>query len=86
MEQYIKHSENYPYIIIRAMSAVYSVKYPDNLNISKDDLLKWAKSESKKWNKRVCAVFSKNECVYIELNGTVKHSNDLPAGGIVLTK
>lgn len=86
MTKYLSHSDKYPYLVIHGMPGVYAVKHPENPHLSKEQMIQWAKDESATYNRGTCAVLSPTEAVYIELDGTVKFSKDIPAGGIILTK
>ena len=78
------HSDKYPYLVIHAMSGVYAVRHPEKPTLSTEQIIQWAKDESVKYNRVTCAVFSATEAVYIEIDGTVKYSDDIPTGGIIL--
>lgn len=81
--QYMKHSETYPYLIIRAMSAVYVRKYSKIDTGDKQALVAWAKSEATQYCRRVCLVWSPDETVYIGADGEMEAY--APVGGILLT-
>lgn len=85
MTDYVSHSDKYPYLVIHAMSGVYAVRHPEKSPLTREQMIQWAKDESIKYNRGTCVVFSAKEAVYIEIDGKVKYSDDIPAGGVILT-
>ena len=83
MDELQKHSDVYPYLVIRQMNTVYSVRHPQDPNISRDGMLEWGRSILQAKGKRVCAVFSAHECAYMELDGSINYSETSPSGGLI---
>ncbi len=79
-----KHSNTFPYLVIRAFSACYAIRH--NLKgKTKTDLIAEAKIIAKQYNRGVCLVLGSKQGVYIEPDGKTDYeSDDIPTGGFVL--
>jgi hypothetical protein len=83
MGQYEKHSDQFPYLVIRISSAVYNVIHRPADRPEKELIID-AIVLARKHNLKVCAVFEKDRCVYVEPDGTFKFHTSIPSGGLLL--
>ncbi len=86
---YLVHSKTYPYIVMNVMAGVYRIFRPTpsmmlaRPEIDGNNLLAEARRLQKRYDKRVCAVFAPDGCIYMELDGSNKLSDTIPAGGMI---
>lgn len=80
---YLEHSDTYPYIVLHAMAGVYRI-FQESQGTTEIQLIKDAIALSEKWKKGTCAVVAKKKCFFIEPDGTIYESDNIPAGGIIL--
>src|SRR5690242_19015822 len=75
----------YPYLVIRMMSAVYSVR-PLPSDLSRDLLvaLAWSAMNGFEGRFRMCLVLGPEEALYLEPGGTSQLLADPPSGGLNL--
>ena len=85
MENYRKHSAQYPYLVVRIASAVYNI-ISQPADLPEKELIIRAVKFSLKNKVRACMVFSQVRCVYVEPDGTIKTSESIPAGGVEINE
>ena len=75
----------YPYLVIRIMSAVYSLR-PLPKDLSRDVLvaLAWSAMDAFERRFRICLVLGLKEALYLEPDGTSYLVADPPSGGLNL--
>jgi hypothetical protein len=77
------HSDQFPYLVIRLMSATYSpIAVPEGLRL--DALISWAVDFSAQYGYGCCLVMGEEECYYISPNGEVRKHGEPPSGGNVI--
>ncbi len=81
-----KHSNKYPYLVVRMMSAVYQIQ-PLPLKLYLEDegkMVSFIVEYSKKKDKRMCLVTSPSRGIYVEPNGSIKIMKNIPSGGMII--
>jgi hypothetical protein len=77
------HSDQFPYLVIRLMSATYSpIAVPEGLPL--DGLIRWAVVFSGQYGYDCCLVTGERECYYISPDGKVEQHDEPPSGGNVI--
>jgi hypothetical protein len=75
----------YPYLVIRLMAAVYSVRpLPPDLDREVLLALAWSTMDALERRFRICLVLGPKEALYLEPDGTCRAKSQTPSGGINL--
>jgi hypothetical protein len=75
----------YPYLVIRVMPAVYSIR-PLPADVGRDVLLAlaWSVMDAHERRFRLCLVLGPSEAIFLEPDGRQHTSDSLPSGGVNL--
>jgi len=79
------HSDKFPYVVVRIISATYSiVAVPEKIASNIPELIEWAKIFVHQNGLDSCLVINERKCYYFTSNGDVSESGEVPAGGAIL--